>query len=191
MVRAGLSLCDLQPRKVILSDMSEVCPLLTANILLNDLMRGVGSFSNFMAVPQMWGTPLHEEISLLSCAESADVVVVASDVVYDPIGYAPLVHTIQSLLLGESLDRGDGTSSDRAGRIADQVILAQRHRNPEDYKFFDMIRDPLSGLSIEEIAVPSSVKEAEDESSSLNSSSRRTGVKVLKDIKIFTITSTK
>lgn len=152
LTNTGLALGALHPQAVILTDMPEVYPLLAANILLNRAVSSADGmmvsasgldYRRFSAAPQFWGTPLHEDIvSNVEMVPTDATVVVAADVVYDPIGYAPLVQTIQDLLL---------PNSERSSAFANCMILAQRHRNPEDYKFFDMIRAPSSKLAIEEI----------------------------------------
>lgn len=183
---AGLCLGALNPLAVVLSDMPEVHPLLAANILLNRAVSSADEISSsepvparsinfdcFSAAPQLWGTPLHASIlDKAASVSTGDVVVVAADVVYDPIGYAPLVQTIQDLLL---------SSHTRSSALADCLILAQRHRNPEDYKFFDMIRNPASKLVVQEIVESfDTIRQGHDEGS--------TGT-TLQDIKTFKITA--
>ena len=168
-------MCALGPESVVLTDMDEVTPLLEANILLNGVMTAATEATGraeFSAAPLLWGTPLPSRI-LESCEAAArngglPAVVIASDVVYDPVGYAPLLHTLQSLLLPGDSDGGSCP-------LAEYAVLAQRHRNPEDYRFFDMVRDPSSKLRIEKIT------------DGLAGGSDSWGVDALQDIEIYVI----
>jgi len=65
-------------------------------------------------------------------------VVIASDVVYDPICYSPLKDSLKELLQV----RPDGSKP--------ICILAHRHRHPEDALFFKML-DEVEGMVIEKI----------------------------------------
>jgi hypothetical protein len=171
--------------------MPEVHPLLAANILLNRAVSAADvldssariqteniDFDRFSAAPQLWGTPLHEDIvNKAAEVSTADAVIIAADVVYDPIGYAPLVQTIQDLLLPSHI---------KSSPLADCLILAQRHRNPEDYKFFDMIRDPASRLLIQEIEWCGTAAQQRQEHNDAYGSANA----ALQDIKIFKIIAT-
>lgn len=117
-------------------------PLLIANILLNQLLSLPTSSSPvYDAVTHFWGSPIDPLITDHSCDQPA--IIIASDVVYDPAGFEPLLKTIQSLLLASFTSHGKP--------FADRVILAHRHRNPEDHQFFAMVSSPGSGLSLVEI----------------------------------------
>jgi hypothetical protein len=147
----GLSLRHFQPDRVVLTDVPSVVPLLRANILLNQLLSHPTSAWTglpsplYDAVTHLWGTEIDPQITALSPHSSSQqpAIIIASDVVYDPAGFEPLLKTIQSLLLAplESLGKP----------FADRVILAHRHRNPEDHQFFAMVSSPESGLSLVEI----------------------------------------
>lgn len=133
-----------------LTDIPAVVPLLKANILLNQLLSHTSTNSAlpppiYDAVTHVWGTPLDPLITTPPTAPSQPSLVVASDVVYDPAGFQPLLTTLQSLLI-PSLSTGQGREP-----YADLVIMAHRHRNPEDHHFFTMVSSEESGLRIQEI----------------------------------------
>jgi hypothetical protein len=156
---------------VVLSDVPAVVPLLTANILLNQLLSVPPSAASPLcdAVIHLWGTPIDALVSAAAGPDglSLPAIVIASDVVYDPAGFEPLLATIQSLLLPE------GPS---ALVWADRVVLAHRHRNPEDHQFFALVSAAESGLTITETNLDHLFAryEAGDDS--------------LRDVKIFQIT---
>lgn len=117
---AGLAMSTLEPRSLILTDLPDVVPLLSANIQFNALQLGspLGTLirESFSCRPHGWGNM--DEIEGLR-----GEVVVASDVVYDPVGYQPLVDSLQALLAPVQ------------GRPAPICILAHRHRHPEDSRY--------------------------------------------------------
>jgi hypothetical protein len=174
----GLSLRHFHPDRVVLTDVAPVVPLLKANILLNQLLSHsspsvLSSLSPlYDAVTHLWGTPIDPLITEPSpnYATQQPAIIIASDVVYDPAVFEPLLKSIQSLLL---------TPLPTNGRpFADRVILAHRHRNPEDYQFFAMISSSESGLSLVEINLDHIfAKYLEGDNS-------------LRDVKLFHITST-
>jgi predicted nicotinamide N-methyase len=145
----GLGLCNFNPKSVILTDFAEVVPLIQSNIELNCLMLKGSSHQNcirsqYFAAPLCWGTDLglaegssdtagterggssvtatEEGMSSAVSKVSFECdLVIASDVVYDPIGYEPLVQTLCELLKGKyrkpssdscaSVDKGADASS--------------------------------------------------------------------------------
>lgn len=136
----GLGLSELYPLSYILTDLDEVIPLVDANIQLNLLLQKQhrNQFeSQYVARKLPWGELDAIDDLMLQCD-----VIVASDVVYDPSIYEPLIQTIMYLL-----ENGNDK----------QFILAHRHRHPEDqryahptyfcsflisfilYRFFDML----------------------------------------------------
>jgi hypothetical protein len=63
--------------------------------------------------------------------------IVMSDVVYDPCGYSPLVQSLLHLTHSPREDGdGDGSSGEE-GADEPLIILAHRHRHPDDHLFFD------------------------------------------------------
>jgi hypothetical protein len=156
---------------VLLTDVPAVVPLLTANILLNQLLSAPSSVSPaYDAVTHLWGTPIDALTSAAAAGPdglSRPAIVIASDVVYDPAGFQPLLTTIQSLLLAQG----------PAPLVwADRVILAHRHRNPEDHQFFALVSSAESGLTITETNLDHIFARYED------------GDVSLRDMKIFEIT---
>jgi hypothetical protein len=146
---AGLGIANYLPQSVVITDMAEVVPLLQANLLLNlstcavQEVRALLS-SRYQACEHMWGTSvqplLSSETSASSSSESGSMerhydVIIASDVVYDPIGYDPLIQSIVALLTLSS--PGHMT---RDSDIIPLCIMAHRHRHPEDAKFFSSLR---------------------------------------------------
>lgn len=122
--------------------MGHVIPLLEANILLNSALssdREVRATlaERFTALPYEWGVhiPHHREAADTGHFD----VILASDVVYDPVGYEPLVLTLTDLLTPAN---GECHSS--------VCILAHRHRHPEDERFFRLLRE-VPGAIVEEL----------------------------------------
>jgi len=127
----------MNPAAVVLTDMEHVVPLLEANIQLNSALscdREVRTIlaERFTAMAYQWGVciPRME-------AASFDVIL-ASDVVYDPVGYEPLVRTLTDLLTAAT---GENNSV---------CILAHRHRHPEDKHFFRLLQE-VPGAIVERI----------------------------------------
>ena len=125
---AGLGLCVLNPLSVALTDFADVEPLLNANIELNCIMLKDIALqdcvrSRFFAMPFSWGTdllslPENNVIRGNKLSSLLDVdVVIASDVVYDPVGYEPLVKSLCDLLGGEYRQWNGGDSSTVVGRF--------------------------------------------------------------------------
>lgn len=143
--------------------MTEVAPLLAANIQLNSVLLDDEHLKEVLALryeaqAHNWGSPLDDAAaaaavggyasgggdddasahslrastrSLLDCD-----VVVASDVVYDPTAYQPLIDTLFRIL--EPRLRL-GSEGDAPSMVHPVCILAHRHRHPEDQRFFDML----------------------------------------------------
>lgn len=140
------------PESVVLTDMSEVTPLLAANIQLNSVLLDDECLQEVLSLryeaqTHNWGSPLDAAAvgddeagtksehpsarSLLDCD-----VVVASDVVYDPTAYQPLIDTLFRILEPRPRLRLDDKVSSMVHPVC---ILAHRHRHPEDQRFFDML----------------------------------------------------
>lgn len=112
-------------KNVILTDIDEVVPLVTANIHLNVFLQSIPDSRDrllrYNAMTHMWGNPTSSLVS--NHSENRNICVLASDVVYDPIGYNPLLETLMSLL-----------STPRSNVNDIRVCyLAHRHRHPEDH----------------------------------------------------------
>ena len=136
----------MDPLSVILTDMPEVVPLISANILLNSVVMGDAPcqqvlLQRYQAAAYTWGGQLTlPAASPVDSAEGTPLVpyfdtILASDVVYYPEGYAPLLATLCDLLGAAD------TAVDTAQRIKGPpvCILAHRHRHPEDKNFFDAL----------------------------------------------------
>lgn len=125
----SLAISRLQPAMVVCTDLEDVVPLINVNVELNAAwspsLRNVLR-NNYFVQPLSWGGEL---LPPTGCADVRNCdVVIASDVVYYPEGYEPLLSTLESLLCLPS----DGGSSKC-------FILAHRHRHPEDHRFFSML----------------------------------------------------
>jgi Lysine methyltransferase len=151
----GIGLCSLRPESVVITDLAEVVPLMQSNIELNSLLvcdpilKDAITNSRVTACECTWGKDIPQE--LLSCD-----VIVASDVVYDPAGYEPLVKTLSALLNRSNSNAVSSTSSedcagacecsisvdddDQSTRTYPVCILAHRHRHPENHRFFELLR---------------------------------------------------
>jgi hypothetical protein len=131
----GLSCALLGASSVVLTDMVDVVPLLTLNAALNtqlldDVAGGSSAGAQAVSAAEMlWGCAAHVE------AHDAFELVVMADCVYDPAGYEPLLQTLNFLC-----DRVDPASPPLL------IVLAHRHRHPEDWRFF---RETGSGLALE------------------------------------------
>ncbi|KAJ0409035.1 hypothetical protein ATCC90586_000622 [Pythium insidiosum] len=109
--------CAMMGAHVTLTDMDEVIPLLHYNIRLNFKGGETTSSRNVpRAVAHAWGTTTD------SLPSDPDVIVM-SDVVYDPEGYAPLVASLEAL----------AKTSDTT------ILMAHRSRNPMEGQFFDLL----------------------------------------------------
>lgn len=127
----------MSPASVVLTDMGHVVPLLEANILLNSALSHDNEVratlaQRFAVETCEWGTH--------SAERGHFDVILASDVVYDPVGYEPLVLTLTDLLT-------TATEKDECHSVC---ILAHRHRHPEDERFFRLLRE-VPGAIVEEI----------------------------------------
>ena len=65
--------------------------------------------------------------------------ILASDVVYYPEGYAPLLATLCDLLGATDTQNVDHNIKTTGEKSAPVCILAHRHRHPEDKNFFDAL----------------------------------------------------
>ncbi|EQC40558.1 hypothetical protein SDRG_02446 [Saprolegnia diclina VS20] len=105
----GMVCAHLGAAAVTLTDMDEVVPMLQYNLKLNAL-EAVASASALC-----WGTsPAH-------LSPPFDVVVM-SDVVYDPTGYAPLVTTLLDVTTPSTT-----------------ILMAHRSRHPQEKDFFELL----------------------------------------------------
>jgi len=140
------------PATVVMSDLPEVLPLLRANILLNDTLAmraGTSRAERCLAVPYTWGDNV--DALFPSSVRPRRLLVLGSDVVYDPAGYEPLYRSIKNLLQLEGRTRsGEGDDDVEASMEEVQVLLAHRHRHPHDQQFFDMLLADDSLVMVEE-----------------------------------------
>ncbi|POM70174.1 Hypothetical protein PHPALM_13431, partial [Phytophthora palmivora] len=124
--------CAMLGARVTLTDMKEVIPLLEYNIRLNfseettadnTLQSSVkgGAVALPVAREHLWGEPPHD------LPVQPDVLVL-SDVVYDPEGYAPLVSSLEAL----------------AASPETLVLMAHRSRNPMEHQFFELLSQTFS-----------------------------------------------
>lgn len=155
---SGLFLAQFHPETVLVTDLAEVVPLLSANILLNAHLApnpDIAAFfqCRYAASALPWGEEIPETILVTKWD-----VLVASDVVYAPECYLPLYTTLRALLTHNPLCK---------------CIIAHRHRNPEDPKFFALLHDDPR-LTVKEVLW-------RDELGDL------TGMSASEDIKLFVI----
>lgn len=88
---------------------------------------------------------VHRDISI--CTENFDIII-ASDVVYYPAGYQPLVDSVALLLRHYSyINEQEGGA---VKIVKPMLILAHRNRHPDDYLFFDLLA-AVPNISIERI----------------------------------------
>lgn len=155
----GISLCPLSPRCVSLTDMPEVVPLISANILLNSVVmqepRAQAALRDrYEALPYTWGTALGDSgngdgdgdgdgnTQTGSPSVRYFDTILASDVVYYPEGYQPLLSTLRDLLCATDPSAGTPGADDTDAAPVHSTpvcILAHRHRHPEDRNFFDAL----------------------------------------------------
>ncbi|KUF81854.1 lysine methyltransferase METTL21D protein [Phytophthora nicotianae] len=128
--------CSLLGARVTLTDMEEVIPLLDYNIRLNFDEADSSAKGTVLPVARahLWGDP-PRDLPL-----QPDVIVL-SDVVYDPEGYAPLVSSLEALATAPQT----------------LVLMAHRSRNPMEHQFFELLSQSFSceqidWLSTEKIA---------------------------------------
>ena len=133
------ALC-LEAKDVLITDIEEVCQLIDVNIQLNGLSeeRGMGLGSSTLSLPLVWDDP---PAFKTSPRISAVDTVVLSDVVYDPELYVPLVATLSELV--------QPASSPGIKNV--DVLLAWRHRNPDDFRFWVALA--AAGFTYAEIAL--------------------------------------
>ena len=62
--------------------------------------------------------------------------IIASDVIYDPHGYKPLYNSLCHLL---QVNDDSHEGHEKIKEVIPLLVLAHRHRHPEDHKFFDML----------------------------------------------------
>ena len=140
----------MSPKRVILTDLPEVVPLLQHNIGLNQFLQvdeNIKSFlsSQVQAYEYSWGESFiisesdARKLELLDSFKESNLLI-ASDVIYYPEGYRPLIDSLEWWL---SLPPAS------VSRIR-RCILAHRHRHPEDGKFFEMI-EQSSVINMKEI----------------------------------------
>ena len=139
---AGIAVASLRPSKLILTDLPEVVPLIEENIRLNRMLIAkasgeeplMGMGCDVEACAYSWGSttfPCHDGIMI-----EYDTIV-ASDVIYDPLGYQPLYDSLCHLLHVNKNNHDDAHLKIDSRRPI--LVLAHRHRHPEDHKFFDML----------------------------------------------------
>mmetsp|Transcript_23061 Transcript_23061/g.67134 ORF Transcript_23061/g.67134 Transcript_23061/m.67134 type:complete len:634 (-) Transcript_23061:135-2036(-) len=118
----GIGCAKLGAAMSLITDIAEVSDLIQVNINLN--LQACASMGHAQAAALLWeDSPLLPPAVLVGGQVAVDTIVM-SDVVYDPELYAPLVSTLAALV-----PTGGATST----------ILAHRHRNPEDHRFFTML----------------------------------------------------
>ncbi|GLD92220.1 hypothetical protein PINS_up000753 [Pythium insidiosum] len=169
--------CAMLGAHVTLTDMEEVIPLLDYNIRLN-FKDSTAQMPR--AVAHMWGT------STERLGVTPDVIVM-SDVVYDPEGYAPLVTSLTAL----------------AKTPATTILMAHRSRNPMEGQFFDLLGQQFDVKLVQQAATDR--RNMSNDAASRDgvshpsgcSGSERSGAhsardsrdeRVLQDVKIFQIT---
>lgn len=141
-INKGFSISQFFPRSFILTDLPEVMPLIEANLEFNRVYYKEKSltssymeniFSNYKCESYIWGDSIPNN-SLIS----KDIIdlIIASDIVYFPEVYDDLIATIRHFFL--------------QNEHPPVMILAHRHRNPDDYKFFGKLRQ-VSFISIHQL----------------------------------------
>ncbi|GMF24415.1 unnamed protein product [Phytophthora fragariaefolia] len=110
-----------------------------------------------VARAHLWGDPPRD-------LPSQPDVLVLSDVVYDPEGYAPLVSSLEALSMPETL-----------------VLMAHRSRNPMEHQFFELLS---RSFSCEKIDWQSTEKSAPKAPAVVGPPSAE---QALQDVKIFVI----
>ena len=128
------ALFDLE--MMVMTDLPEAVALMEANVALNRLAGRLGEAAaqRLRCRPLPWG----DEAAAAAVAETLGGVseidlVIASDCVYEPDGYAPLVQTLCSLCVCGGAD----------------ALIAYRHRNPESHRFFAMLRERFAVEELE------------------------------------------
>lgn len=80
-----------------------------------------------------WGAPIRNHPLL---ARGGFDVVICSDLLYDPVGWEPLLASLRQLVAGGARGGGRG-----AGATTPKVYLAHRTRNAQERGFFAMLRE--------------------------------------------------
>ncbi|KAE9302639.1 hypothetical protein PF001_g13921 [Phytophthora fragariae] len=154
--------------RVTLTDIQEVIPLLEYNIRLDFLQQSEAdeptkypAKGGVAAVPvareHLWGEPPRD-------LPSQPDVLVLSDVVYDPEGYAPLVSSLEVLSTTETL-----------------VLMAHRSRNPMEHQFFELLSRRFSCVQIDWLSSEKSTPKASP------AGGPPSAEQALQDVKIFEI----
>ena len=122
----------LGAHRVVATDFAEVVKLIRYNVWLNSSRGGDGEVPRVQALPLEWGVAdgdrhsgLEGAIRALNGGEAGDDgidLIVMSDCVYDPVGYEPLLATMQAIV----------NSCPSAS-----FFMAHRHRHPADGDFFE------------------------------------------------------
>eukprot|EP00644_Phytophthora_capsici_P012014 jgi/Phyca11/533289/estExt2_fgenesh1_pg.C_PHYCAscaffold_120077 len=141
----------------------EVIPLLDYNVRLNfpedvSSVKGVAAPVLPIARAHLWGEPPHD-------LPSQPDMLVLSDVVYDPEGYAPLVSSLKML----------ATSPDTL------VLMAHRSRNPMEHQFFELLSQYFSCEQIDWLSTEKSAPKASP------AGGPPSAEQALQDVKIFVI----
>jgi hypothetical protein len=193
----------MDPAQVTLTDMAQVVPLIRANLALNSLMvsdehlRAVLR-NRYTAAAYCWGGSLQlpDEEASPQTTEAADTaaeeqpprrapyfdVILASDVVYYPEGYEPLLTTLVDLLTVHAPHTAiEGGLSIPACITPPVCILAHRHRHPEDKKFFDAL------FACPRLQVTRLAFEPHHTAGDLRENGANSGVEALRDVILFEI----
>eukprot|EP01034_Spumella_vulgaris_P023602 gene23602-29838_t len=144
---AGIALCSLNPQSVILTDMTEVAPLLRANIELNSILQSLPALkatlnTQYTALPHNWGESLvvnDNDNTTLNSNNNANIlsildcdVIIASDVVYDPCAYQPLIDSLFVLL---------------KPRVRVSAVSDSKHITSDDHSVSSITTSSLSAMS--------------------------------------------
>ena len=152
--------------------------------------------SKCTAQPLIWGEPLPP--NLVNCVD----IVIASDVVYDPEGYAPLVHTLALLLqpqsqssLQQSIQQSvqeqqsvqqsqqqQEQQSVQQCHTAKYCLLAHRSRHPQEKAFFLLLAE--AGMVMTRIPTTTTTTTTTTLDASSSSSSRQ---KQLDDVQLYMV----
>ncbi|KAF1775385.1 S-adenosyl-L-methionine-dependent methyltransferase [Phytophthora cactorum] len=133
------------------------CSLLGARVTLTD-METAKRTALLKARAHLWGDPPRD------LPMQPDVIVL-SDVVYDPEGYAPLVSSLEAL----------ATSAETL------VLMAHRSRNPMEHQFFELLSQSFSCVQIDWLSTEKSAPKAPA------AGDPPSAEQALQDVKIFVI----
>jgi len=139
----GLACAAHAPRRVWLSDVAQVLPLLDLNIYLN---RPTSEPARALAL-DWFAEALPAEL-----LEDPPSIVIASDVVYDPTLHQPLLSTLEKLFALHP--------------PPELVLLAHRHRNPHDADFFGELHRRFDARRIDDHAKSDAPADAPSETPS-------------------------